>query len=169
MRLHIASNCAAINPADWVAASPRASSNRAASRSTGMPAARQHLRTMQGHADARADLETGDGAQQELVACHVTELFRAGQQRGNDHRRAVQGAQRMEVVELEALDEGAVEQASHRSAGATTPADDRLVAGPFEARDGLDRRAGPRQARADERAGNTVQYAMLGAGLHVVG
>jgi hypothetical protein len=38
----------------------------------GMPAARQHLRTVQRHADTRPDLEAGDRTTQERLAAHMT-------------------------------------------------------------------------------------------------
>src|SRR5215475_15619747 len=75
----------------------------------------------------------------------------------------------MKVVELEALDESAVQQASDRAAGRASPADDRALATAFEARYGLDSDARPRQLGADQRAGDAVEDHVLGALLDIRG
>jgi hypothetical protein len=56
----------------------------------------------------------------------------------------MKGPQGMKVVQLEALDESAVEQAGCRTSGGATPTDDRLIAGALKACDRFDRGARPR-------------------------
>src|SRR5882724_12960889 len=98
----------------------------------GMPAARQHLTAMQRPPDARPDLEAGDGAAQEFGAADARPLRGAGEERRDDHRGAVQRRLRVVIVELEALDEGAVEEGRARRARRPSPADDRGIAAALE-------------------------------------
>ena len=133
-----------------------------------MPAARQHLCAVQRHTHARADLEAFDRAQQERVAVHLANLFGACDERRQNQRRAMQRPKRMEIVELETLNEGAVEQRRGRARSRTAPADDRLVSSAFEARDGFDRQRRPRQFCADQRATDAIEQQIFRAFAHDV-
>jgi hypothetical protein len=68
----------------------------------------------------------------------------------------------MEVIELEALNEGAIEQASHRRTGCLVPTDDRSIAFAFEAQDGFHGSLRPRQMRAHDGAADSVEEQILG-------
>jgi len=129
-----------------------------------MPAARQHLHAVQRHADARADLVAGHRRfEKPLAADRRGAALAHRPQCGQHDRCAVQRAERMKIVELEALDEGAVEQ---RRAGRTrirAPADDGAIAGALEFAHDADCRARPRQLRADDGAGDAVERQQAGA------
>jgi hypothetical protein len=73
------------------------------------------------------------------------------------------GCGRVIVVELKALNEGAVEQGSGRCAGRATPADDRFTPVAFELEYGLDRDTRPWQLSTDERAANAIEEEILGS------
>ena len=75
----------------------------------------------------------------------------------------MQRGQRMEVVELEALDERAVEHRGRGRAGDLAGADDDGVAGAFQAEDGVGGDARPRQLGPDQGATQAVQQQVLGA------
>jgi hypothetical protein len=128
-----------------------------------MPAAREHLRAVQGHADPRSNFEAGDGAEQEITAVDVTQLLRTGQKRGDHDSGAVQRSARMKVVKLETLNESAVQQRRYGPARGLAPPDDCLVAASLDAQDPLDRGARPRQLRPDQGAGDAIENERLGA------
>src|SRR5205085_12357628 len=67
-----------------------------------------------------------------------------------------------EVVELEALDEGAVEQGRAGRAGFRSPADDGAITRTFELAHDADRGARPWQLRADDGAGDAVEREQAG-------
>ena len=87
---------------------------------------------------------------------------RRGQQRGNEQRAAVQRREGMEVVELEALDEGAVEHRGRGCAGGVAGADHDGVAAAFQVEDGVGGDARPGQLGADQGASQAVQQQVLG-------
>jgi hypothetical protein len=146
-----------------------------------MPAARQHLDAVQAQAHARADLEAGDRAQHEAFTRHAAghaarhaarpaaQMLGASQQRRQHQRSAVQRRAWVEVVQLEALDEGAVEQRGAGRAGGEVPADHRARALAFHRAHDLRRGARPGQLRADDGAGHAVEQQVLGALAHVGG
>ena len=86
-----------------------------------------------------------------------------GPQRGQHDRGAVQRPQRVIVVELEALDEAAVEQRGARRAGARAPADDGAIARAFELAHDAGRGARPGQLRAHDGTGDAVEREHAGA------
>src|ERR1700674_2123084 len=92
-----------------------------------VPAARKHLCAVQRHTHAGAHLESFDRAQQERAAVHLANLFGACDERWQNQRRAMQWTKRMEIVQLETLNEGSVEQRRGRAGSRTAPTDDRLV------------------------------------------
>jgi hypothetical protein len=93
-----------------------------------MPAARKHLRPMQRQSDPWPDLASYDHGEEEQVSGDTAELLAGGQQRRQDQRRTVQRCPRVEVVELESLDERAVQHDRRRWAGRAPPTDHHRVA-----------------------------------------
>ena len=73
------------------------------------------------------------------------------------------GRGRVEIVELEALNEGAVEQGGGRCTGSAAPADDGFTPLTFELEHCLDRNTGPGQLSPDERAADTVEEEVFGS------
>jgi hypothetical protein len=72
----------------------------------------------------------------------------------------MQRRDRVVVVELETLDERAVEDSRSRGARCATPADQRCRTNALETHDGRDCGAGPRQLRAHEGTSKTVEKKM---------
>ncbi len=75
----------------------------------------------------------------------------------------MQGRDRVKIVELEALDEGAVQHGRGGSGGRLAGADDRGVAGVLEVEDGVGGYPRPGELCSDEAAAQAVQQEVLGA------
>ena len=80
------------------------------------------------------------------------------------HRR-----ERVKVVELEALDEGAVQYGRGGPAGRLAGADDRGVAAALEVEDGAGSHPRPGQLRSDQAAAQAVEQEVFGAFDDVMG
>jgi hypothetical protein len=132
----------------------------------GMPAARQHLGSVQRHAHPRTDLQPLDRAEQQRRTIDAAALLGASDQRGQDQRGAVQRTERMKIVKLEALDERAVEQRGCGSGRSPAPADDRLVARALEPRDRFDGQCRPGQLRPDQCAADAIEQQIFRALAH---
>src|SRR5258708_1011509 len=104
-----------------------------------MPATREHLGSVKREPDAWSHFKTQNGRAQEACSRYLAELFRAGEQRRQDQRCAVQGREWMKIIQLEALNERAIEHSGSRTAGRFAPTDDRFLTGSFKADHTLNR------------------------------
>src|ERR1035437_753686 len=154
MRLHMASYCAAMRPADCVPASPNASSYAAASSFSSDPAATAlacvpntgpecHPRDSIS-APCSAMPTRGPISKPLIAPSRKAPPFTSpsssahAMSDGRIKEALCRGTERMEVVELKTLNEGAVEQRRRRAGGGAAPSDDRFVSRALEARDGFD-------------------------------
>ena len=130
-----------------------------------VPPPREHLRSVQGEAHPRPDLKAEDGGAEKVApltgGCSV-DLFGAGHQRGEDEGSAVHWRKGMEIVELEALNESAVEEGCRKGIRPSPPADESRAALALEAKRRLHARARPGEPRADKGAGDAVEEEVLG-------
>jgi hypothetical protein len=122
-----------------------------------VPAARQHLRTVQCETDTGSHFIAAHRGKQESFTADLPEQACAGKERRQHNRCRVQRCERMKVVEFEALDEGAVEQRCRGCADRLAPADQTRVPTAFKRADEFHCLSRPGQLRADERATQPVE------------
>ena len=122
-----------------------------------MPAARKHLAAVQGQAHPRTDLVAQDGGEQKLRASGGGTLTDHGHQGRKHERVGVQWCGRKVVVELEALNEAAVEHGCRRRARGLVPAGDHAGTGVVQCRHGLHCDSRPRQLCANQEAPDSVE------------
>src|ERR1019366_7553322 len=134
MRLHMASYCAAMRPADCVPASPNASSYAAASSFSSDPAAT----ALACVPNTGPECHPRDSISAPCSAMPTRGPISKPLIAPSRKAALCRGTERMEVVELKTLNEGAVEQRRRRAGGGAAPSDDRFVSRALEARDGFD-------------------------------
>src|SRR4030095_13880872 len=103
------------------------------------------------------NLAAGDDPEQKAPPIDAAQVLRAGKERRHDERGAVERREGVEVVALDALDEGAVEQRGGWAVRRLPPADDRLFAFTLEPGHGLDRETRPGKRRAGKGAADAVE------------
>ena len=122
----------------------------------GMPALSDMLRA-HAFADARADLVAGDGRTQEIAAAQAGAQLGDRKQRRQGDRADVQHALAVHVVELEALNERAVDQRGMRRRQPLRRSPDAAGFGGVELAERLPQDAAPFEVGAVERAAERIQ------------
>lgn len=119
---------------------------RATEHNTGVPATSEHLCAVQRQPDTSAGLITEDECQQELPARHLRMLLKHGQHGRQQDGIAVQWCSGIIVVQLETLNEAAVEHRGGVGAGLlSAPTHDHRFAASIEISYGVYAKDGPVQ------------------------
>jgi hypothetical protein len=110
---------------------------RASEHRTRVPAPGQHLRAMEREPDARTDLEAADRAEKQVGARGAGGDGQRGEHRRQHEACAMDGRDGVVVVELEALDVGAVQQRGGERGGGAAGSDERGRATAFKRGEGV--------------------------------
>src|SRR5260221_7607867 len=104
------------------------------------------------HADARTDLVAGNRSSQEIATAHSRPQLGNDEERRQRHRADMQDALAMDVVELETLDERAVDQGGVRGGEAPVAGPNGAAGRAVDRRQRIDQDAAPFEPGAEDRA-----------------